>query len=172
MTAEEEMITFSVGNWIPKIFSTIFVLAVVIMFVHFYSKISINTFDSESEIFINRLLYSPDGISYQDPLSGRLYPGMIDISRFSNSTIPILQKSIDFGADKHIGASIKIKDFAGVAVAYGTYNPDTYRRTAEVGPAGPAGADLKQKQMYVLINDNGRIYPGMLDVSVVVERSR
>ena len=52
-------------------------------------------------------LYSVNGISYYDKEINRLYPGIVDLDRFNSS---ILNKSIDFGEEPHIGAKIILKN--------------------------------------------------------------
>jgi hypothetical protein len=161
----------STGDILMRVLLTIIVIGIIILFANIYSYINIDTYEAESELFIYRAVHSPNGISYVDGVSGRVYPGIIDISKFENNSIPILQQSIDFGADNHIGARFIVKDFTGQPLASSTYNPITFRRIAEKNIAGPGGVDVKEKQIYALIKKQGTFIPGILEMSVVVERS-
>jgi hypothetical protein len=143
----------------------------IVLFTAMHLNLSTESFEAESEIFIHNLVYSPHGISYYDGISGRLYPGTIDLSKFTNSTAPLLQKSADFGGDRHIGAKITVYDFAGAPLTYAVYNPLTYQRIEERGVSGIGGVDVKEKQIYVLIKDKNNFYPGKISFSVVIARS-
>ena len=161
----------SSGRILMRVVLTIAVLLIIILFINLYSNINMDTAEAEAETFIYRTLYSADGISYTDGVSGRVYPGIIDLSKFENNSIPLLEKSIDYGADEHVGAKFIVKDFAGKPLASAVYNPKTHRRIAEKGIAGPGGVDVKEKQVYALIKDKDSIIKGRLEISVVVERS-
>jgi hypothetical protein len=160
----------SSGRILWRSILTIIILLVIIGFVNFYSKINIDPFESESETFVFRAVNSEYGISYVDPVSGRVYPGIIDITKFENSSIPLLQDSIDFGKDNHIGARFIVKDFNGNILASGVYNNQTFIRKEEKRP-GAGGVFVKEKQLYSLVNYNNQLIPGTLEMSVVVERS-
>jgi len=57
----------------------------------YYFGFSIDTKVAEAGVFTQRIVYSPNGLSYHDPLSNKVYPGIIDLEKFNN---PILDKSI------------------------------------------------------------------------------
>lgn len=90
------LIAFNELIWIVRI---IFVVIVFVMATVVYFYVVNVTFATEGEemgIFMYRLLYSPTGISQFDPLSGRVYPGVIDIQRLENNA---WQESIDFDGE-------------------------------------------------------------------------
>ena len=122
---EEDIVAFNVLAWIPRIIFLIIVLTTILIFLNYYSKIEIHSFEPESEFFVYRILNSTNGISYYDSVSGRVYPGTIDITKFENETINILQNSVNYGADKHLGAKILIKDLDEIPLVKAFYNPKT-----------------------------------------------
>ena len=118
------------------------------------------------------MLNSPNGISYYDSASGRLNPGIIDLSKFENTRIPILESSINYREDKHIGAELLVMDLNEVPLAKAYYNPETYERKAESGIEGPGGVDIVEKKIYVLAKNQNSIIPSILNLEILVERSR
>ena len=181
MGVEEEIISFSSIVWVGRIIFMLLVITVIILFVNFYSDINISSHQAETELFINRMLYSPQGISYYDPISGRLYPGIIDLTKFETKTlpdsnktlytIPSLQKTMDFGLEKHIGAEIFITDLSDVPLKLAYYNERVYQRKEET-IAGPGGVDVEYKEIYVLAKQENNLIPAILYLHVVIERSK
>jgi hypothetical protein len=160
------------GGRIINIGFMLFAAIGIAFFTYIHLDINVDSFEAESEIFIHNILYSPNGISYYDGISGRLYPGTIDLSKLTNSTTALLQKSADFGADRHIGAKIIAYSSEGAPLTYAVYNPLTYQRIEERGISGIGGVDVKEKQIYVLIKDGNSFYPGKISMSVLIERSK
>lgn len=69
----------------------------------------------EYDLLMNRLLYSPNSISYTDTTIGRTYPGIIDMNKFNEET---LNKT--FGDSKRFGMKVNL----GKDTIY--YNKESY----------------------------------------------
>ncbi len=66
---------------------TLLVLIFIAVVVHMFIQVDISAQDLERELFVQNLLYSSEGISYVDSLSGRVYPGVINLEDFSNTAV-------------------------------------------------------------------------------------
>lgn len=168
MSTIEPDISFEFGIWFKRIAFAIIAFVLIVTLFELYDHVKINSFNAESEIFIYRTLYSPHGLSYHDLISGRTYPGIIDLDNFKNNS---LQTSVNYGTDNLVGAKITLKHLDGTAIESVIYNPQTYERIEERGISGPGGVDTMQKQIYVLINSKGKTMQGIIEYSLVVERS-
>ena len=115
------MVTESGGSasamWhsIQRIFLSIIVLGLLFFFLAVFSKVNIDN-TAEPHLFAFRTLNSEYGIANYDAVSGRVDTGVIDLTKFKNNSIPILQKSIDYGEEKHIGAKFTLKESSELPV--------------------------------------------------------
>jgi hypothetical protein len=168
---KKALISFNVAMWIPRIiFLTIVILSVVLLTIAYANK-NIQTWQVESEIIAQRILFAPDGLAYHDPLSNRVYPGIIDVEKLNTT---ILEESIFYGKEnKHIGAKITlINKGTNQTIAETIYNNIVYQRIAERGFLGRGGVDVKEKQFYyVLAKNKEKLTPATAKITVVVPRS-
>jgi len=161
---------FSMVWWIPRIIFLVIVLSSVIFLTTMYINTEKETWKTESELFIHRLIYSPNGISYYDPLTNRVYPGIIDLKKIKNTEI--INRSLFYGKDnKHIGANISVYDKNDNLLAQGIYNEKVSKRIQEKGFLGVGGIDSKQKKYYILIKNKENYIPANMKITVVVPRS-
>ena len=157
---KKALLSFNMLMWIPRIiFMTIVIFSILLM-VGSYFRFEIAISGAESELFVQRLLNSPHGISYYDPLSNRVYPGIIDLDNFD-----LLNKSVFYGEQKQVGAKLIVKDLGNKVLSERIYNNIVYRRLAQ---EGKGGVDVFRKSLYILVrNESGQI-PGMLNLEVVL----
>lgn len=157
---KKALISFNLLMWIPRIIFMVIVIFSIMLLVGSYFKVEIIVSEAESELFIQRLLHSPHGISYFDPLSNRVYPGIINLDN-----LDLLNKSIFYGEQKQIGAKLTIEDLDENLLAEHIYNNIVYRRIAQ---EGKGGADVMRKSMYVLVKEDSEQIPGILRMEVVL----
>ena len=170
---KKAMISFNMLMFIPRIIFLVAVIFSILLLVRTYIVISVDTFDAESELIYHRFLYSVNGISYYDKDINRLHPGIIDPERF-NSTI--LNKSIDFGEETHIGAMLVLKEIIGDETKIKKtvyYNEALYYEKIKLARAGltkgPGGARAIKKENPVLYMDkDGKTKKGILEVEIVI----
>ncbi len=166
------LMSFNMLMWIPRIIFMVIVLFSVIFLATWYAWQEIHSWQAESGLITQRMLYSINGISYHDPLSSRLYPGIIDLSKFQNNQIPILDSSIYYGPEnKHLGAKITIKDMQDNILREGIYNNDIYSRIVQEGRTGAGGIDVSRKKIYVLAKDTQQLIPAIAEITVVIART-
>ena len=162
----------SMGLLFKRLIITVFFTSIIVIFLAALSNINLISYQAEAGTANARAYYSIDGISYFDPLSGRVYAGTIDLEKFENNSIKILQKSMDFGEDKHLGARFILRETNGKEITSAVYNPKTFKEIARKGIAGPGGVDVVDKQLYVLVKDKTHKRGAILDITIVIERSR
>ncbi len=163
------LIVFNMLTWIIKIFFYVMVVGTIFLIVNSYFSFKLDTKDAEAAIFTQRLIYSPNGLSYYDPLSNRLYPGIIDLSKIQDTST--INKSIFYGEEsRHIGAKIIVEQ--GSKKTIGIYNPNVYKRIVERGFLGRGGVDVMHENIYVLTTSNlHNLTPGNLKLEIVIPRS-
>lgn len=152
--------TFAIAIWLLRFLFVMIVFFSIYFLVNLYNKVDINEFNVEPDVFVQNMLYSSHGLSYYDPITNRVYAGIIDL----NSTV------IDkIAYSKHTGAKIIVKDFNGNVLFNKTINPKTYMRKVEKLP-GPGGFDSKEKKLYVLARAKEKLIPAQMEVEVIVQR--
>ena len=78
--------SFQLLLWIC--FEFLMVLVVVlylVAIVNVYVDFDLDIGDLQRELFIQNLMNSPEGICYKDEVSGKVYPGIINLDDFSNT---------------------------------------------------------------------------------------
>ncbi|MBU0457714.1 MAG: hypothetical protein ABH824_03910 [Nanoarchaeota archaeon] len=83
---------------------TIVVIAFAIIIASYRGKLTVVPLELRSELTFSRFVNSPECFAYQDPETGRVYPGVIDLQKYSsdrlNSCYPIgTYKDLNFGVN-------------------------------------------------------------------------
>lgn len=164
-------ISEEVGFWIPRLVFTIIVSVIVYLVTGMFILSEITVQDADAEIFNQRVLSSRQGISYVDPYTNRVYPGVIDIEKFNDMSS--LERAIDYGEDStYLGAKFILLDKEKRLVSEKVYNEKAYRRIIEGGYEGKGGVEVIDKDLYVMIRDiGGNTEPGYLHSTIIVSRS-
>lgn len=94
------------------VFFRLFLLALALFsmafFVYIFIDQTTNIQDKEMDLFVEQLIYSKNGISYTDPLTGRVYPGVISFADVANPLVveEKLNKAFDWGKHPLMSANI------------------------------------------------------------------
>ncbi|MBN2421881.1 hypothetical protein JXB41_01525 [Candidatus Woesearchaeota archaeon] len=86
-----------------------FIIGLIIIFYLFFSSqynFALETHKVGDYIFEKRFLYSPNALAYQDPETKRVYPGIIDMTKFDEDNI---NKSFVF-EKSYIAAKFELTD--------------------------------------------------------------
>lgn len=152
-------------------------LSVVILVRSFVVE-KVDVIELEANLFANRLLYSPNGISFVDENTGRAYPGIIDFKKFGmNDMENKLLSSIYYGdSNRNIGAKITFKNFGSNEENLLFYNKKFYdekKILIESGlTKGPGGATSYTKKLNVLIFKNSNsMDKGLLELDIIMPNS-
>lgn len=168
---------------IPRIIFLIAVLFAVVILVKIFIITNVDVRQVESNILINRLLYSKDGLSYYDESLKRVYPGVVDLNKFRQLSINnpnwLDNTAINYGSDnpiiaakitlKNIGSIVKEKQSANDITIF--YNKDRFDkwepRTLVTVRGGAGSVKSFQEQRYVLAKDNELLHPAVLEFYVI-----
>jgi len=163
-------ISQEIGFWMPRLVFLIIAAILVATVVSYFVVEEASVLQTDAEIFTQRVLYSTNGISYVDPLTSRVYPGVIDLAKFNS--IKNLEDSVFYGEKStYLGAKFVLLDMNKKLISSQVHRNNAYRRIAEQGISGKGGVEVFEKDLYVLINDKGEEKRGFLKIIVVMSRS-
>ncbi len=93
-----------------RLFVLILVLFSITFFVYLFIDQTTNIQDSEMDLFVEQLLYSKNGLSYNDALTGRVYPGVINFADIVNPSLieEKLNKAFSYGEHPLMAAYINV----------------------------------------------------------------
>ncbi len=160
------------SNTIIMSISWFFFLIVVLLSVTFlvkgYLKTTIDIKDIEAELFYQEILFTNNGITYQDEITGRNYPGIIDLNRFNNEDFT---KSLSYGKNNYfMSANLSLSSKDGTKIKSFVYNKEWYKKwkpLAKTFLPGTGGAKIIQKKSYVLVKKEELTFPAILYVEIV-----
>jgi hypothetical protein len=176
MDNKRALISGEVIMTIPRI---LFLIAILFAFVILVKMLIITEVDSrqvESNILINRILFSKDGIAYYDVSLGRSYPGIIDLKKFeeiSKSNPNILDTEIiSYGSDNPIitaEITLKAENKEDIVVYYNKDRFDKWEPRVLPAIEGGAGSfKAFKEQRYVLVKDGEIFSPAILDFYIII----
>jgi len=161
--------------FIPKI---IFLVAVIFAFVLLVKTLlvsHVDVRDIESSVLLNRMLFSPALLIYQDPISGRYYPGVIDLGKFTSyaKTNPNVLDSelLSYGAENPIIAVqmiLKQSNNPDVVVYYNKEKFDKWEpRALSTIKGGTGSVKSFKERKYVAVYDGASFSPALLDFYII-----
>jgi hypothetical protein len=165
-----------VGFTATKLILWFLFLIVVLMSVRFLVKKnvdnSIDTKSVESDFFYQEMIYTNDGISYRDPITGRNYPGIIDINKFNSI---VANKSVYYGTNNYyIAANFSLRLQTGDVIGSFVYNEEWFGRWKSLTKTflpGTGGAKMAKKTSYVLVRQNDKLIPAILEAEILYPNS-
>ncbi|MFC1801153.1 hypothetical protein ACFLZB_01720 [Nanoarchaeota archaeon] len=160
--------------WILRIIFWIIVIIAVYGITSYLIDVKFQPWQAEADGFALRTLYSPNGISYFDPLAGKVQPGTIDLARFKSG---IWEESVYYG-EEHLAAKMTLwnkgaDDWQAVALTGEKlleryYQKDLFNKWEDLSDKKVAKFTRKY---YVLIKDEGEleIFEGEKDLEKDIE---
>lgn len=144
------------------------VFGIFFMFRHFM-VLSVETESVRSELFFQRLLYSPTGITYADPLTGRPYPGIIDLEKASTPTLlkKYVENSILPSHPDLIAAELQL-ELADRKLPPFVYNEEDFTQWRDLLVAG-TGVSV-QKKTTVLVKTPRGLERGTLTAFIITPK--
>lgn len=158
---------FRMLEFLWRLFFLIGISLAVVFLIRGYIVDQINVSELEDEIFLMRTLYSPTAISYLEPETNRLYPGIIDLDNFNSER---LNKSMYLAkGDIPFASNLKLISINNEKLAEAYYNPIGYKHwVSYVEYPGPGRTEITtKKRFYVLVEDNGEIKPAVLEFIII-----
>ena len=176
-SGKKSMISF---NMVLHILEIIYIItiAITIFFIIHVEK-NINTFPVESEILINRILLSNNGLWVYDNDIDRLYPGVLDFKNFNDKDK--IQESLDkrlyygknaLGEDRERAAAELVLQEGATKHDPIYYNEQKYKEWVEWYKAGvtsgAGGRQGKTKSFNVFVKKENEEVPGSLTITVLI----
>ncbi len=163
--------SFSILLIIPRMIFLIIVMFSIYFLIRAYVVSKLDVQDVQVDVFINKVLYSPNGISYYDRDLKRSIPGLINPSSITDDN---LNKLADYDDSSFISAKIQLIDNDSKEITSALYNGETYSRwlpVATTGVPGPGGYKQTIKSVYVNFLDQNKIREGTLKFDVLIPGS-
>ena len=162
--------------WIPKFIYLMIGFLAVLLLLRLLIVTQIDSAESESSILINRLIYSPNDISYLDMDINRNYPGIIDYGKFTklkNSPNDLDVKTISYGQYTNlIATKLTLNNMESKKEDIIFYNRENYEfwepRILQTVTGGSGSVKSFTEQQYVLIKDQDKLSKGLLKIQVIV----
>jgi len=161
--------SFTMMQAIPRFLFLIVLLFSIIFLVRAFVVDNLNVQSIQAEVFVNKILYSPNSISHNDKELGILIPGLIDPSKIKDET---LDNFMDYKDESFIAGKVQLFDANNVEVKSAIYNKKTYERwlpLAQFGKKGIGGVKRIGKSVFVnYIGSDKNILPGTLKFDVLL----
>jgi hypothetical protein len=171
MTLKNKKGEFGTEEWleqIPYIILTVIVFVGIFLLVNYYVNITVNVKSLQVEVLFNRLMYSPNSIVYTDLATGVLYPGVIDMEKFTDET---LDNSIKYSSERHISAKLELYNQNGELKKTAYLNNIWFNRLeplARAGVGGASSAKIYTKKIPLSYRENEVNTPGFLKVEILL----
>lgn len=156
----EDILTYIVYRLPIMIFIAAFLLLVLTQ--HYTT--GLDSHEAESTIMLKRIVYSPNILAYEDPETGRVYPGTIDLSKFETGRLD----SGLINKNSKIAANMELENLATGEKLRAYINEQRAKAWDDYVPLG--GYDSSYSVRYVKIHDRGSTYPGILKVKVLAKQ--
>ena len=147
--------------WIIRITMLIAVVAVINFIKAAALEQSLQTYDTEFYILNTKVLYSPAGLAYQSPTTGRTYPGIIDMNDMNET-------KLNTTITQNIPTKITVTDMSHETIKEIYFNRERFEI---LGPLTFSKKyDLINKTNYVLIKEGNELKQGLLTIQMVISR--
>lgn len=178
--------------FIYRMIFLIVVAFVLVLLVGKFVQTNIDVRETEARLMIERIMYSPNTFNYVEPETGRVYPGIIDLEKFSaakdqnppakdQQTAPSqrLDAAVSYGNYDFILAAklelknpdgTKFKDSKDAEIAPVFLNKDNYNNwkprqaTGLLGPGGASGIEVTRA---VLVREGSQTKNALLVIEII-----
>ncbi len=149
-------------------FTMLIIIAVAVyVFSVKFINLSVQSEEVEAEIIAKAMLGR--GVAYQDPVTGRLYPGIVDLLQLKSRN---LDDMFYHENNRFISARVDIQAEDILHTAYLNRKFfDIWAPLAKSSVTGSGSATMVQKKFPVIIKDENRGRPGRMTVTVIMPNS-
>ena len=139
------------------------------LLINFYITNKLDTQRLQSEVLVNRILYS-DAIMMQELENSRVYTGIIDVNKFDSTN---LDAKIDYSIKKHATAKLQIVDNIDGKVKYTAYlNKPQYENLEVILYKEGKGGSTRYIKTYPITYTDGTEYKyGRLIIDMIIPNS-
>jgi hypothetical protein len=82
-------------DWVSRIIAVVILVVVIPALYSGYALNEVKTDIVEMQVLVSGVFASPDCLAYKDSLTGRVYPGVVDFSKFEHCSFNIFTKRTD-----------------------------------------------------------------------------
>lgn len=151
-----------------RIFFLVFAVGMFIWIIVFFVVNNLDVSSLHKEVVFNKIYYSPNIINYVDENTGRAYPGVIDIKKFTTSNVG---KSLNFTQGRVMVVKLELTDSVNNKQFGPIYNNQYYYKSVEVqSNVFKNSFDVVEKNVSVIYFENNNFNPGMLNVKLISEK--
>jgi hypothetical protein len=153
--------------FVPRVLFLIIVLVSVYFLVHSYIKTEVDSFEAESNLFVQRLLYSRNALAFVDKDTAEVQPGVIDVSKLSTIE-DNLKKSISYSDSRHLAAKLRITSLKDEEISTFYFQKEWFDRWIVLsGLSGGGGSRQITRKLYVLLKDKSAV-----DIAILQNKIR
>jgi hypothetical protein len=154
------------GVMVMRMLLMIFVALSVVILVKRFVILTIDARPLEANILMNRFIFSPECLSYEDNLQ-RTEPGIISLSRFRNDT---LDSCMYYGSQNDfMAANLSLLFLDTKTRQEALYNTNGYLLLKpRAGLEGPGGSLEFTTWRYLLVEDKGILRKAILYMDIMV----
>ncbi|MFH1506290.1 MAG: hypothetical protein ABIE94_04885 [archaeon] len=158
--------------WIMRFIILAIVVFVIIMLFRMLIVNDMRVLELKREVLYSRIIYSPNALTYVDRETGRAYPGIIDLDKFTTTN---MHSSMDYSYDQYISAKISLLDTNGDAVKSPIYfNKVWYDRWLPLSNwrfLGLGSTDRMDYKLPVTYEDKGEFKQAVLHIDIIQPES-
>jgi alpha-N-acetylglucosamine transferase len=178
MMDKKAVTSFNMIVMILRMIFLIVVALVIVIIINVALDLQIDTKETEANILMSRILYSPEGISKYDSITGRVETCIVDVKNMNSTR---LDNGIYIENNNRIAAKVQLYRYEGTGklstfVAEAKYNRDIYDSLEPVAEAfynvgGIGGVLIFEKEYPVVIFDKGEEVLGKVEFTVLIPKS-
>ncbi|MEM4259646.1 MAG: hypothetical protein QXG00_00260 [Candidatus Woesearchaeota archaeon] len=151
-----------------RIFFLIFAIGIFIWIIVFFVVNNLDVSSLHMDVIFNKIYYSPNIINYVDENTGRVYPGIIDIKKFTRSNI---EKSLNFRNVRVMAVKLELTDSTNNKQFGPIYNNQYYYKSIEVqSNVFKNDFNVIEKNVSVLYIENNIFNSGILNIKLISEK--
>ncbi|MEM4336430.1 MAG: hypothetical protein QXG86_00300 [Candidatus Woesearchaeota archaeon] len=165
--------------WSARILFVLLMLFFIYFLARYYDSQTLDTTKQEAEIFVRYMLYNPNALPYTDPSTGRTIYGVVDINKLSETT---LEKAMFFGEiNNMIAANITLtynvkkeegkEEVKKIELFYNREKYFNWLPLSNVFFVGIGKVEKIETRRYVIVLDNGEMYPAFINFVVLVPKT-
>ncbi len=151
-------------TWLPRLVLFVVAVVVIAMLARYFSQQDIDDAGLQRTSYFYRIYYDGNLITYKDPGTGRVYPGVIDLAKFRGETL-----DATFGTSGSIASMLTLR--GACVTQQEIYNDkatyEQYLPFARFGTLGPGSATLQEEILPVTIQRPDGRCAGTLNVTIV-----
>ncbi|HII71607.1 TPA: hypothetical protein HA265_02520, partial [Candidatus Woesearchaeota archaeon] len=104
---KEGIMSFNYIAFIPRIIFLVIALLACVILIKLMLNAKFWTKPLQTEILLNGLLYGPGGVTEYDPVTGRIYPEIVDVTQMNSANLDL---GLNFPENKLMAARIVVTE--------------------------------------------------------------